>query len=78
LPVDDYKLTQFYKLPELIEAVESVRCCMKPMAPPLPQKFADNETLLKQCVSKLSKKHNKDKIEIGPPNEFKWLSRLIS
>uniref|UniRef100_A0AAF5PFT8 CRIB domain-containing protein n=1 Tax=Wuchereria bancrofti TaxID=6293 RepID=A0AAF5PFT8_WUCBA len=125
LPADDYKLSliiyeaQFYKLPELIEAAESVRCCMKrnfipskplvsssnssgeqysiqkfkntslakematkpllsiPMPPPLPQKFTgDDETLLKQFLRKLSKKYNKDKIEIGPPNEFKHIVHI--
>ncbi|VDM17866.1 unnamed protein product [Wuchereria bancrofti] len=47
------------------------------MAPPLPQKFTgDDETLLKQFLRKLSKKHNKDKIEIGPPNEFKHIVHI--
>ncbi|VDK68861.1 unnamed protein product [Onchocerca ochengi] len=81
---------QFYKIPELIKVVEKIRSYMKrnfipsktsikstTIAPPLPQKSTKNdETVMQQFARKLSRKHSKDKIEIGAPNEFKHVVHI--
>uniref|UniRef100_A0A2K6VL71 CRIB domain-containing protein n=1 Tax=Onchocerca volvulus TaxID=6282 RepID=A0A2K6VL71_ONCVO len=47
------------------------------IAPPLPQKSTKNdETVMQQFARKLSRKHSKDKIEIGAPNEFKHVVHI--
>uniref|UniRef100_A0A0R3RRF6 CRIB domain-containing protein n=1 Tax=Elaeophora elaphi TaxID=1147741 RepID=A0A0R3RRF6_9BILA len=74
-PTNMQKLAQTYKNVLLGKEMTPKPVLSIPaVAPPLPQKSTGNdETSMRHFLRKLSKRHNRSKTEIGPPNEFKHI-----